>query len=187
MPKRLELPDDEPLPDSETDNVKVFVRTRPVNQREIELGAWSRRHAQGLAALRLPCPWRGVGTSATGQSAVRLTSVSSPAGGSYKCLEVTGPQSLRLETTPSPHNYTFDCVASENFTQEALYEGELHACTMYVRAMAIEVHEHSGRRVGALRLGAHGAAVAGRPIVDNCLNGFNSCIFAYGQTGAGKT
>lgn len=30
-------------------------------------------------------------------------------------------------------------------------------------------------------------AVAGRPIVDNCLNGFNSCIFAYGQTGAGKT
>ena len=23
--------------------------------------------------------------------------------------------------------------------------------------------------------------------MDNCLNGFNSCIFAYGQTGAGKT
>lgn len=38
-PKRLELPDDEPLPDSETDNVKVFVRTRPINEREVELGA----------------------------------------------------------------------------------------------------------------------------------------------------
>jgi kinesin family protein 15 len=29
--------------------------------------------------------------------------------------------------------------------------------------------------------------VAGRPIVDNCLRGFNSCLFAYGQTGSGKT
>ncbi|EIE26130.1 kinesin-domain-containing protein, partial [Coccomyxa subellipsoidea C-169] len=30
-------------------------------------------------------------------------------------------------------------------------------------------------------------AVAGRPIVENCLAGYNSCIFAYGQTGSGKT
>ena len=30
-------------------------------------------------------------------------------------------------------------------------------------------------------------AVAGRPIVDNCLAGYNGCIFAYGQTGSGKT
>ncbi|KAK9808845.1 hypothetical protein WJX72_004842 [[Myrmecia] bisecta] len=29
--------------------------------------------------------------------------------------------------------------------------------------------------------------VAGRPIVDNCILGYNSCIFAYGQTGSGKT
>lgn len=29
--------------------------------------------------------------------------------------------------------------------------------------------------------------LAGRPIVDNCLRGFNSCLFAYGQTGSGKT
>lgn len=27
----------------------------------------------------------------------------------------------------------------------------------------------------------------GKPIVDNCLTGYNSCIFAYGQTGSGKT
>ncbi len=41
-PKRLVLPDaadEEPLPSSETDNVKVFVRTRPVNEREVEFGA----------------------------------------------------------------------------------------------------------------------------------------------------
>ena len=29
--------------------------------------------------------------------------------------------------------------------------------------------------------------VAGHPIVENCLAGYNSSIFAYGQTGAGKT
>jgi kinesin family protein 15 len=27
----------------------------------------------------------------------------------------------------------------------------------------------------------------GAPVVDNCLSGYNSSIFAYGQTGAGKT
>jgi len=31
------------------------------------------------------------------------------------------------------------------------------------------------------------AAVAGHPIVENFLAGYNSSIFAYGQTGAGKT
>ncbi|KAG7631785.1 P-loop containing nucleoside triphosphate hydrolase [Arabidopsis suecica] len=29
--------------------------------------------------------------------------------------------------------------------------------------------------------------VAGLPMVENCLSGYNSCIFAYGQTGSGKT
>ena len=29
--------------------------------------------------------------------------------------------------------------------------------------------------------------VAGLPVVDNCMAGYNSSIFAYGQTGAGKT
>ena len=27
----------------------------------------------------------------------------------------------------------------------------------------------------------------GRPIVDNCIAGYNSCMLAYGQTGSGKT
>ena len=31
------------------------------------------------------------------------------------------------------------------------------------------------------------AAGAGLPIVDNVEKGFNSSVFAYGQTGAGKT
>lgn len=29
--------------------------------------------------------------------------------------------------------------------------------------------------------------VAGFPMVDNCMGGYNSCMFAYGQTGSGKT
>lgn len=28
--------------------------------------------------------------------------------------------------------------------------------------------------------------VIGRPVVDNCLAGYNSTVFAYGQTGSGK-
>lgn len=31
------------------------------------------------------------------------------------------------------------------------------------------------------------SAVVGRPIVDNCLRGYNSSVLAYGQTGSGKT
>ncbi|CAI9119063.1 OLC1v1020726C1 [Oldenlandia corymbosa var. corymbosa] len=30
-------------------------------------------------------------------------------------------------------------------------------------------------------------AVAGLPMVENCMSGYNSCMFAYGQTGSGKT
>lgn len=30
-------------------------------------------------------------------------------------------------------------------------------------------------------------AVAGSPIVDRCMSGFNVSLFAYGQTSAGKT
>lgn len=55
-----------------------------------------------------------------------------PAGGTHKCLEVTGPQTLRLETTPDPHNYTFDCVAGEAFSQEALYNGD-HCIRAFVQ------------------------------------------------------
>ncbi|CDO98710.1 unnamed protein product [Coffea canephora] len=29
--------------------------------------------------------------------------------------------------------------------------------------------------------------IAGLPMVDNCMSGYNSCMFAYGQTGSGKT
>ena len=33
----------------------------------------------------------------------------------------------------------------------------------------------------------HACAAVGKPIVENCLNGYNSSILAYGQTGSGKT
>lgn len=33
----------------------------------------------------------------------------------------------------------------------------------------------------------YGATVVGRPMVENCMAGYNSSVFAYGQTGAGKT
>ena len=58
------------------------------------------------------------------------------------CLEVTGPNTLRLETSPAPHHYTFDCVAGEAFTQEALYTGAVRLapqfCTQLVGQSAAE-------------------------------------------------
>ena len=51
-PKRLELLD-EALPDGVTDNVKVLVRTRPVNEREIELGAHMNIHIAASDSQRL--------------------------------------------------------------------------------------------------------------------------------------
>lgn len=33
----------------------------------------------------------------------------------------------------------------------------------------------------------HGLAGIGQGVVENCLAGFNTCLFAYGQTGSGKT
>ncbi|KAK9840894.1 hypothetical protein WJX84_001731 [Apatococcus fuscideae] len=93
---------------SSSNNIKVIVRVRPINQKEDDAG---------------------------GQT----------------CISQTSKQALKLMTHPEPHGFTFDAVAGEDVDQEGIFQ------------------------------------VAGQPIVENCLSGYNSCIFAYGQTGSGKT
>ena len=58
----------------------------------------------------------------------------------------------------------------------------LTACYMHVTCASC--HGQAGYR--NLRAAA-AAAVTGQPIVESCLAGYNASIFAYGQTGAGKT
>ncbi|KAK9915787.1 hypothetical protein WJX75_004111 [Coccomyxa subellipsoidea] len=90
-----------------SDNLKVIVRVRPINDRERGLGG-------------------------------------------HKCIQQSSSQSLKVLTSDAQY-FTFDAIAGEATDQEGVFE------------------------------------VAGRPIVENCLAGYNSCIFAYGQTGSGKT
>lgn len=60
--------------------------------------------------------WRGTGAEAVGGW------LGGQGGGADRvCLEMTGPQSLRLHASPKPLRYTFDCVAGAELTQEALY------------------------------------------------------------------
>ena len=40
---------------------------------------------------------------------------------------------------------------------------------------------------GVSERAACASAAVGRPIIQNCLDGYNSSILAYGQTGSGKT
>ena len=44
-------------------------------------------------------------------------------------VEVVGTRTVRLLTTPQPSEYSFDCVAGETLTQEALFEGQFAKCT----------------------------------------------------------
>ena len=39
-------------------------------------------------------------------------------------VEVVGNRTVRLLTSPQPSQYSFDCVAGEAFSQEALFEGQ---------------------------------------------------------------
>lgn len=68
-------------------------------------------------------------------------------GGQKRCVQQSGPRSLRCLTQPEPTQFTFDHVVGENVSQEALF------------------------------------ALVGQPMVQNCIYGYNSSMFAYGQVG----
>lgn len=65
--------------------------------------------------------------------------------------------------------------------------GELLGCVQKVcsGSRAAGCLSGQGARAPSQPCHAAHAAVAGKPIVDNCLAGYNGCIFAYGQTGSG--
>uniref|UniRef100_A0A0D3CJB8 Kinesin motor domain-containing protein n=1 Tax=Brassica oleracea var. oleracea TaxID=109376 RepID=A0A0D3CJB8_BRAOL len=85
--------------------------------------------------------------------------------GHGRCLKQESPQTLVWLGHPETR-FTFDHVASETISQ--LPEYTLWMCILLI------FQEKLFR-------------VAGLPMVENCLSGYNSCVFAYGQTGSGKT
>jgi hypothetical protein len=91
------------------DNVKVVIRIRPLNDREVHEG-------------------------------------------SRRCLVAQVERSaITLEAKPKPKTFTYDFVADEDISQDEIFQ------------------------------------VVGKPITTSCLSGYNATVFAYGQTGAGKT
>jgi hypothetical protein len=63
----------------------------------------------------------------TSRSRAQIKSLLWRSGG-YPVVEVVGTRTVRLLTSPQSSEYSFDCVAGETFTQEALFEGQ-SACT----------------------------------------------------------
>jgi len=70
--------------------------------------------------------------------------------GFHQCIQADNTASITLLGNP-PHTFHFDAVGFTNTTQEDIFQ------------------------------------TVGLPITDKCLQGYNGTIFAYGQTGAGKT
>mmetsp|Transcript_1154 Transcript_1154/g.2782 ORF Transcript_1154/g.2782 Transcript_1154/m.2782 type:complete len:1261 (-) Transcript_1154:2331-6113(-) len=91
------------------DNVKVVIRIRPLNSRELQEGA-------------------------------------------RRCLDAQIERSsVTLEAKPKAKTFTYDFVADEDISQDEIFQ------------------------------------VVGKPITTSCMSGYNGTVFAYGQTGAGKT
>lgn len=80
---------------------------------------------------------------------------------------------LLRQPNQEPQSWTFDYVAGETASQEEMFQGR-------------RLLQGSRLRMSP-RLTSCTCAVGGQPIVENCMAGYNSSIFAYGQTGAGKT
>ena len=82
--------------------------------------------------------------------------------------------------TSAEKTFSFVRVAGESATQQDVFDGEL--------VVSGNRAPHPVLKITRLRnMLVLCRAVAGLPAVEHCLSGFNSTIFAYGQTSSGKT
>ncbi|KVI08072.1 Kinesin-like, KLP2 [Cynara cardunculus var. scolymus] len=84
--------------------------------------------------------------------------------GPSRCVKQGSSQSITW-TGPPEARFTFDHVADEHVSQ--IFQVH-HLCASFLTLEML-------------------FKVAGVPMVENCMGGYNSCMFAYGQTGSGKT
>jgi len=109
-------------------------------------------------------------------------------GGGGICVQPLRAATVRMASHPEPHNFSFDYVAGDGTSQETIFRGGLGGC-----CIVPTVESHGAHFPISVLLSPQPAflpltacpTVAGKPIVDNCLGGYNGCIFAYGQTGSG--
>ena len=101
------------LVDTSNDTVKVVVRVRPLNSREIDGGETSVKDERFLyLALLLPLPLDL-------PFPVHLL----PSGGNI-CASVSGENKVVLQAHPEPQVFTFDNVSHESSSQEDIFQGK---------------------------------------------------------------
>lgn len=133
-------------PAAGSDNIRVVLRVRPRNDRELSVG-----------------------------------------GG--MCVQPLGSTAVRVASHPEPHSFSFDYVAGDGTDQETIFHGGLCWRCLGGSHVLGATLRNSARctAAGCLHLMALASpailspclpAVAGRPIVENCLAGYNGCIFA---------
>ncbi|KAI5059960.1 hypothetical protein GOP47_0024380 [Adiantum capillus-veneris] len=115
-----------------------------------------------------------------------------PHGSDYQCADVPY---FELEENPSfwnDHNVQvlIRCrplntseIASQGYSR-CLRQETAHTLTYIGQPEARFTFDHVAcDKISQEKL----FTIAGIPMVDNCMSGYNSCMFAYGQTGSGKT
>ena len=139
--------------------VKVVVRCRPLNRKEIEDGR------QRIVKMDLRIGQLGVSNPKAPQDA--------------------------------PKSFTFDLIYDENVKQIELYNeviipristDQRHHASCVPFPSRVATHRPRPRATACFpdRATTPPPQVA-RPVVDSCIEGYNGTVFAYGQTGTGKT
>lgn len=101
-----------------------------------------------------------------------------------------------------PYHFGFDDVLQEEAGQGEVFESEQRRAAGWLDLLQADGPAETKAQDGCAKVVVHPAscgshsqhtprrlrtAAVGMPVVDNCLSGYNSSVFAYGQTGAGKT
>lgn len=109
-------------------------------------------------------------------------------------------QTLGFASAGEETRISFDYAADGNVSQLQFFRGKLiHKLPCIPSLLPQKIHERlympswmmqQSRQIRdfiAAEVVSLLSPVVGRPIVENCLNGYNSSVLAYGQTGSGKT
>ncbi|TQD96897.1 hypothetical protein C1H46_017502 [Malus baccata] len=137
-----------------------------------------------------------------------LSSMERALQGQGRCLKQESAKTLVWRGHPETR-FTFDHIACETISQEKLFRQVLirirplssmeralqgqGRCLKQESAKTLVWHGHPETRFTFDHIACETISqeklfrVAGLPMVENCLSGYNSCMFAYGQTGSGKT
>uniref|UniRef100_A0A9I9DNE2 Kinesin motor domain-containing protein n=1 Tax=Cucumis melo TaxID=3656 RepID=A0A9I9DNE2_CUCME len=110
-----------------------------------------------------------------------LSTMERDSQGYGRCLRQESAKTLVWLGHPETR-FTFDHIACEKISQNAR-SSKIERCSSWPDIVLNSIILSCVEFIILENL----FKVAGQPMVENCLSGYNSCMFAYGQTGSGKT